>query len=164
MSGTYAWSNVQASLEKVIGTMSSSELNQISEQLRDILSEMSIIRPKTLGSVTSGPYRNGFFPRHILPLHAFSTYTEFIEFYRDISAPCHSQMHCFLNFLVTSPFALRMETCIQAILSWKGRPLLASLTGRRLAFGICVVHFNQYYNCFPFNSICTIKQVYFYPT
>lgn len=71
-------------LDKVIDTMAADRLSYVADQLKDILREMNTLRPKTLGSVTNGPYRNGFFPTHVLPNHPFTSYTEFIDLYRYI--------------------------------------------------------------------------------
>ncbi|KAA1477705.1 hypothetical protein DENSPDRAFT_885311 [Dentipellis sp. KUC8613] len=64
--------------------MTPHQLSIIAEQLRQILAEMGQLRPKTLGSVTGGPYQNSFFPAHVLPAHAFSSYSEFVDLYRSM--------------------------------------------------------------------------------
>jgi len=70
------------SLDKVIHTMTPEALDHVAEQLRAILSRMASVKPKTLGSVTGGPYRNWFFPGYVAPKHAFTSITEFNDHYR----------------------------------------------------------------------------------
>jgi hypothetical protein len=71
-------------LHKAIHTMSTEELDHVAEQLKSILTRMGTVRPKTLGSVTGGPYRNFFFPSHLGPKHPFKSAGEFIDQYRQI--------------------------------------------------------------------------------
>ncbi|KAF8069180.1 kinase-like domain-containing protein [Lyophyllum atratum] len=70
------------SLDKVIDSMTPVQLDHVADQLKSILSRMSTIRPKTLGSVTGGPYRNFFFPDYVAPKHAFTTIGEFNDHIR----------------------------------------------------------------------------------
>ncbi|KAF9075099.1 hypothetical protein BDP27DRAFT_1212893 [Rhodocollybia butyracea] len=64
--------------------MTLQELTHIASQLQTILAEMQRPRSKTLGSITGKRYDNCFFPPHVLPSHAFSSYSEFIDMYRYI--------------------------------------------------------------------------------
>ncbi|KAF8902870.1 hypothetical protein CPB84DRAFT_1814794 [Gymnopilus junonius] len=58
--------------------MTRSQLDHIALQLKTILLHMSTcVRPRTLGSVTGGPYRNFFFPNYVAPKHAFTSVGEF---------------------------------------------------------------------------------------
>ncbi|EKM77846.1 hypothetical protein AGABI1DRAFT_101541 [Agaricus bisporus var. burnettii JB137-S8] len=52
--------------------MSVDELDHIAEQLKTVLSTMSKLTSKSLGSVTGGPYRNFFYPSHLSPKYPFS--------------------------------------------------------------------------------------------
>ncbi|KAF9029205.1 hypothetical protein BDP27DRAFT_1306516 [Rhodocollybia butyracea] len=63
------------SLDTVIDTMTLQELTHIASQLQTILAEMQRPRSKTLGSITGKRYDNCFFPPHVLPSHAFSSYS-----------------------------------------------------------------------------------------
>ncbi|KAF7763833.1 hypothetical protein Agabi119p4_8370 [Agaricus bisporus var. burnettii] len=71
-------------LEAVIDDMSVDELDHIAEQLKTVLSTMSKLTSKSLGSVTGGPYRNFFYPSHLSPKYPFSSVGEFIDSYRQI--------------------------------------------------------------------------------
>ena len=71
-------------LVKVIGSMSSTELNHIADQLLIILDEMRSYTSMTLGAVTGGPYNNWNMPCPWNPPHAFSSITEYLNHYRDM--------------------------------------------------------------------------------
>lgn len=71
-------------LEAVIDDMSTDALDHVAEQLKSILATMSKCASKSLGSVTGGPYRNFFYPRHLYPKHPFSSAGEFIDSFRQI--------------------------------------------------------------------------------
>jgi hypothetical protein len=70
------------SLERVIDTMTTDELDHVADQLKSILAQMASARSKTLGSVTGGPYNNFFFPNYTRPKYAFTSVGEFIDHYR----------------------------------------------------------------------------------
>ncbi|KAK0234979.1 hypothetical protein EDD85DRAFT_773746 [Armillaria nabsnona] len=63
--------------------MSPAELNHIAEQLKAFLAHMeSITSPmNTMGSVTSSPYCNAFWPVGLAPEKPFTTLEEFITYY-----------------------------------------------------------------------------------
>ena len=71
-------------LDAVIGSMSSSELDHIANQLLVILNEMRSHTSKTLGSVTGGPYNNRFMPFPWHPPHAFLSTKEYLDHYRNM--------------------------------------------------------------------------------
>lgn len=71
-------------LDKVIGGMSSTELDHIADQLLVILNEMRSYTSTTLGDVTGGPYHNRNMPVPWNPPHAFSSIKEYLDYYRDI--------------------------------------------------------------------------------
>jgi len=61
--------------------MTMEKLDHIAEQLKSILVKTAYNRSKVLGSVTSGPYRNFFFPSYATPKYAFSGAGEFFSSY-----------------------------------------------------------------------------------
>ncbi|KAG5638237.1 hypothetical protein H0H81_001111 [Sphagnurus paluster] len=63
-------------------SMTTTQLDHVADQSKAILSRMATIKPKTLGSVTGGPYLNFFFPNYISPKHAFATVGEFNDHIR----------------------------------------------------------------------------------
>ena len=70
------------SLEKVVDAMSEEQLQHVAAQLKSILRQMHTVKPKTLGSVTGGPFRNCFFPGHVSPKHAFTSVGELTDYFR----------------------------------------------------------------------------------
>ena len=72
------------SLVKVIGGMSSTELDHIAGQLLVILDEMRSYMSTTLGDVNGGPYDNRNMPVPWNPPHPFSSIKEYLDYYRDI--------------------------------------------------------------------------------
>ncbi|ETW74932.1 hypothetical protein HETIRDRAFT_332479 [Heterobasidion irregulare TC 32-1] len=69
--------------------MSTKQHEDVAEQLKSILSAMQVLKPKTLGSVTGGSYRNMMcVPPPLQPKQAFSTMAEFHELLACIPLNC----------------------------------------------------------------------------
>ncbi|KAF7783843.1 hypothetical protein Agabi119p4_8 [Agaricus bisporus var. burnettii] len=76
------------SLEKVIDTMSLSDLVHIANQLSSILTQMSSIKSRFICSVKNQALRNFFYPPSFEPKHPFSSVSEFYDYYRDMLRWC----------------------------------------------------------------------------
>lgn len=72
------------SLDKSIDIMTTSELDHIAQQLKQILVQMRSVTAPKLGSVTGGPYRNTYFPKQVAPDHPPDSTAQFIDAYREI--------------------------------------------------------------------------------
>ena len=77
------------SLDTVVDTMSTKQHEDVAEQLKSILSAMQVLKPKTLGSVTGGSYRNMMcVPPLLQPKQAFSTMAEFRDYIHFLMTQC----------------------------------------------------------------------------
>lgn len=77
-----------SSLDKVIGTMTPPQLDDIARQLQSVLRRIRSVNSPLdkpfLGSVSGGPYHNLLFREPAAPTRAFDNIDEFIENFREV--------------------------------------------------------------------------------
>ena len=63
------------SLDKTLEAMTTEQLDHIASHLKWVITELRKVKPQAIGSVSGGPFRNGYFPCHPLlrPKYAFPT-------------------------------------------------------------------------------------------
>ncbi|TFK58438.1 kinase-like protein [Pluteus cervinus] len=79
------------SLDKVVDSMTLSQLDHIADQLSDVLRTMSTVCSARVGTVYGGPFRTEFFPSHMSPERAFDSTQEFLNEYRELLLHCSGE-------------------------------------------------------------------------